>query len=369
MSKSSTLLDKRLAAYAAAAGVAIAAAPSSDAQTIVYEDLDPDVCVSFGNAFFDFDGDAVDDSRVRHYSYGAYGIYGDVSFAPGGGFVAASASGLYARALGSADPISAGQMFGNGLFSALFGTGYGVGEWLGGETAFVGFRFVSGAATTHYGWMRVSVPADHSEICVLDYAYNATPDAPINGGEIPVELTAFTAMVNGTDVTLAWETASETNNAGFEVQMRQGEGWATLGFVEGHGTTTEAQAYSYTAEGLGVGTHTFRLKQIDFDGAFEYSGEVEATVEVVGTHLLSNAYPNPFNPQAQFSLAVARDQHVTAELFNMLGQRVATLFDGTLEANDARIVQIDGRGLASGTYVVRIAGETFSDALRVTLAK
>src|SRR5690606_37113083 len=114
MSKSSTLLDKRLAAYAAAAGVAIAAAPSSDAQTIVYEDLDPDVCVSFGNAFFDFDGDAVDDSRVRHYSYGAYGIYGDVSFAPGGGFVAASASGLYARALGSADPISAGQMFGNG---------------------------------------------------------------------------------------------------------------------------------------------------------------------------------------------------------------------------------------------------------------
>ncbi len=186
---------------------------------------------------------------------------------------------------------------------------------------------------------------------------------------VPVELTAFTAAANGSDVTLAWATASETNNAGFEVQMRQGGDWSPLGFVAGHGTTTEAQTYSYTAAGLDPGTYTFRLKQVDFDGAFEYSGEVEATVEVVGTHVLTQAYPNPFNPQAQFSLTVARDQHVSAALYNVLGQRVATLFDGTLEANALHALTIDGRALASGTYVVRIQGETFSDALRVTLAK
>ena len=84
---------------------------------------------------------------------------------------------------------------------------------------------------------------------------------------------------------------------------------------------------------------------------------------------LSNAYPNPFNPSSQFTLAVANNQNVRAELYNVLGQRVATLFDGSVEANAAQIVQIDGSGLASGAYIVRVTGETFADALRVTLTK
>ena len=191
----------------------------------------------------------------------------------------------------------------------------------------------------------------------------------VNGVLVPVELISFDAVVSGTDVSLNWATVSETNNAGFEVQMLNGESWNALGFVEGHGTTTEAQTYSYTAEDMGVGTHMFRLKQIDFDGAFEYSDELEVTVETPGTHLITSAYPNPFNPQSQFTLSVAQDQVVTAELFNTLGQRVAVLFNGTVEANQAQLVTIDGAGLASGMYIVRINGERFSDALSVTLLK
>jgi hypothetical protein len=185
---------------------------------------------------------------------------------------------------------------------------------------------------------------------------------------VPVELTSFTSQVNGTNVALNWETTSETNNAGFEVQVQDGEHWTVLSFVDGHGTTTEAQTYSYTAD-MGVGTHTFRLKQIDFDGAFEYSGEIEVEVQTPGSHVLSAAYPNPFNPQSQFTLAVAQDQIVTAELFNTLGQRVVTLFSGTVEANQAQRITIDGKGLASGMYVVRVIGERFSDAINVTLLK
>ena len=192
----------------------------------------------------------------------------------------------------------------------------------------------------------------------------------INGDDaVPVELISFNATVNGTDVVLNWETSSETNNAGFETQMLVGENWDVLGWVEGHGTTTEAQSYSYTAENIGVGTHTFRLKQIDYDGAFEYHGEVEATIETPGTHLISSAYPNPFNPQSQFTLAVAQDQHVTAELFNTLGKRIAVLFAGTVEANQVQSVTIDGAGLPSGMYIVRVIGDRFSDALSVTLLK
>ena len=190
----------------------------------------------------------------------------------------------------------------------------------------------------------------------------------LHGAPIPVELISFNAVVDGQSVTLNWETASETNNAGFEVQMRQRETWNALGFVEGHGTTTEAQQYSYSAELL-PGTYTFRLKQIDFDGQFEYFGNVEATVGTPSTHLLSAVYPNPFNPQASFDLAVAQTQHVSIELYNVLGQRVATLFDATMEADANQTFTIDGAGLATGPYVVRVTGERFAESRTVTLLK
>jgi len=186
---------------------------------------------------------------------------------------------------------------------------------------------------------------------------------------IPVELTSFTAQTSGNSVHLAWQTSSETNNAGFEVQTLRSDAWTGLGFVEGHGTTTEAQSYTFDEVNLDVGTHTFRLKQIDFDGAFEYSQEVEAIVEVVGTHQLSSAYPNPFNPQSQFRLAVARDQHVTATLYNALGRRVAVLFNGQIEGQTTQVVAISGEALPSGTYFVRVLGVTFVDTLQITLAK
>ncbi len=186
---------------------------------------------------------------------------------------------------------------------------------------------------------------------------------------VPVELVSFTAQTNGTDVNFAWATASETNNAGFEVQALAGETWNVLGWVEGNGTTTEAQTYNFSADRMAVGTHTFRLKQIDFDGAFEYSDELEVSVETPGTHVLTSAYPNPFNPQSQFTLAVAKDQHVTVELYNTLGQRMAVLYSGTVEANQPQLVTIDGTDLASGMYMVRVIGERFSDALSVTLLK
>ena len=217
----------------------------------------------------------------------------------------------------------------------------------------------------------ICAPVDGDPVASHDGGGSATGLYTVVFGDFvtPVELVAFTGVATSLSVTLSWETASETNNSGFEVQMQNGEGWDVLSFVEGHGTTTEAQTYSYSAEGMGVGTHVFRLKQIDFDGAFEYSGEIEVTIETPGTHLISNAYPNPFNPQSQFTLAVAQDQVVTAELFNTLGQRVAVLFDGSVEANQPQLVTIDGAGLASGMYVVRVTGERFADALSVTLLK
>ena len=187
---------------------------------------------------------------------------------------------------------------------------------------------------------------------------------------IPVELSTFGASIIDGDVLLSWGTLSETNNAGFEVQHHaEGGSFEALGFVEGHGTTTEVHVYRYTVSDLIAGTHTFRLKQIDFDGAFEYSPEIEVAVGVVGTHQLSHAYPNPFNPQAQFTLAVSLAQNVVVELYDVVGRRVSVLHDGNMDANESYQFTVDGSNMASGAYFVRVQGETFSASQRMTLLK
>ncbi|MEM8557191.1 MAG: choice-of-anchor J domain-containing protein [Bacteroidota bacterium] len=188
---------------------------------------------------------------------------------------------------------------------------------------------------------------------------------------VPVELTGFDAVFDGSGVVLNWATASETVNAGFEVQMRNKDvaDFETLDFVEGAGTTTEAQAYSFRVADLMPGTYQFRLRQVDFDGAFEYSPEVEATVEVADTHLMSEAYPNPFARQTSFDLAVPEAQVVTAEVFNTVGQHVATLYDGALDANVTTQLALDAANLPSGLYVLRVTGETFQTTRKLTVSK
>ena len=254
--------------------------------------------------------------------------------------------------LGGGEPYTVNVFGPGGLLGSTATTGGGVvGTFVGADTADPG------------GIIRIELVegVDGTGDIFCDLEFGEDP--------IPVELVSFDAVVNGTDVVLNWATASETNNAGFEIQTLVGEDWNVLGFVEGNGTTTEAQTYSFNASDMAVGSHTFRLKQIDYDGAFEYSDELEVSVETPGTHLLSNAYPNPFNPQSQFTVAVAQEQNVTAKLFNTLGRRIAILFSGAVEPNQAQQVTIDGAGLASGMYVVRVNGERFSDTLTVTLLK
>ena len=122
-------------------------------------------------------------------------------------------------------------------------------------------------------------------------------------------------------------------------------------------------------EDLDPGRHVFRLKQIDFDGTFEYSPEVEVSLEMPEAFLLSSIYPNPFNPEASFSVGVRNEQAVAVEVYNMLGQRVLEVYRGVLPAGVTRTLRIDGSGLVSGTYVLRVAGETFVDTQMFTVIK
>ncbi len=101
--------------------------------------------------------------------------------------------------------------------------------------------------------------------------------------------------------------------------------WETISFVPGAGTTTETKVYSYSDNGLSVGNYTYRLKQIDFNGTSEYSPEVNVDVNAPLTFALEQNYPNPFNPSTVIKYSVAKDGFVNVSIFNLLGQKVATL--------------------------------------------
>ena len=186
---------------------------------------------------------------------------------------------------------------------------------------------------------------------------------------LPVELVGFEAVTDGDDVLLAWQTASETNNAGFELQHRAGEHWTARAFITGYGTTIEAQHYRYRLEDLAPGRHRFRLKQIDYDGTFEIHPEVEVIVALAERFLVEGVYPNPMRDQGRLRVAVRRAGAVKVGLYDVLGKRVREVFAGRLAEGTVADVVIDGRGLPSGLYLVQVEGQGFTETRMVTVVR
>lgn len=165
---------------------------------------------------------------------------------------------------------------------------------------------------------------------------------------VPVELTSFTSAVNKNVVTLNWTTATETNNRGFEIERSTGNGeFVKAGFIPGHGTTVQPEAYSFS-EAMAQGSYTYRLKQIDFDGSTEYSHTVYADVLPVVFALEQN-YPNPFNPSTKISYSVQTDCNVSLNVYNSLGQLVASPVNSNVAAGNYSVT-FDASHLGSGVY-------------------
>jgi hypothetical protein len=177
----------------------------------------------------------------------------------------------------------------------------------------------------------------------------------ISNSPLPVELASFTASANGRRIELAWSTATEVKNSGFDVERRMVDGkaktWQAVAFVKGHGTTNAPQSYSLRDAVNIPAKYAYRLKQIDADGKFLYTKEVEAVVALQPEdYALGANYPNPFNPTTSFRFAVRKAGHVAVKVFNMIGQEVATLFNETAVPDIVYDVTFDASGLASGTY-------------------
>ena len=188
--------------------------------------------------------------------------------------------------------------------------------------------------------------------------------------QLPVELVRFDAVADGAQVRLDWETASETNNAGFQLQQyTQLAGWQEIAFVAGSGTTAERHQYSYTTGPLEPGRHRFRLRQTDFDGTSSLSDVVSAVVFDGALFTMSEVYPNPFNPTARFTLSVPVHQNVRIDVYNILGQHVRSLHDGALASGYPHVFDLEGVGLSGGMYFIQVHGAFFSASKTAMMLK
>ncbi|MFB6248138.1 MAG: lamin tail domain-containing protein [Salinibacter sp.] len=200
---------------------------------------------------------------------------------------------------------------------------------------------------------------------------DVTPGQTNDGGtNLPVELAGFSARLDGPDAVLTWRTLSETNNSGFEVQHRVGDGtFETVGFREGEGSTTQATSYRFRVADLRAGLHDFRLKQIDADGATSLTEVVTVEVTLDGAFTWSRVAPNPVSGTGTLSMQVRTTQDVTVELYDLLGRRVRTVHDGSLQSGRRHRMALNAGGLAGGAYLLRVDGENFSDTQRVMIVK
>ncbi|MBE2218656.1 MAG: T9SS type A sorting domain-containing protein [Ignavibacteria bacterium] len=198
---------------------------------------------------------------------------------------------------------------------------------------------------------------------------------------LPVVLSSFDAAVMKREISLSWTTESEINNRGFSVERRSKldaqrySAWKEVTFVEGKGNTTTRQSYGYSDKKLNSGTYQYRLKQVDFNGNYEYhspSNNADLVIGKPGVFDISQNYPNPSNPTSNIDFQMPFDGKVSLRVYDILGKEVATLVDGYRTA-DFYTAKFDGTNLSTGVYFYRIIAdsgtEKFTKTLKMILVK
>ena len=216
----------------------------------------------------------------------------------------------------------------------------------------------------------------------LDRLHNETPVSAANSITlqivVPVELTLFYASVEGNSVNLIWKTASEKNNYGFEIEKSQissasggikSEMWEKIGFLKGSGTTQSPQMYVFSDENIfEAGSYSYRLKQIDFDGSYEYSNIIQVEINKPLKFSLMQNYPNPFNPTTIISWQSPISSRQTLKVYDVLGNEVANLVDEWKDAGYYRM-EFDASNLSSGVYFYQLMTQNFLQTRKMQILK
>ncbi|HEX7358083.1 MAG TPA: S8/S53 family peptidase, partial [Ignavibacteriaceae bacterium] len=191
----------------------------------------------------------------------------------------------------------------------------------------------------------------------------------INLIPLPVELTSFSANYLDGVVKLKWVTATETNNYGFEVERKtDNSNYESIGFVQGGGSSTNRLTYNFVDNNLLSNKYYYRLKQVDFDGSVEYSNEVQVEIDGLNDFKLYQNYPNPFNPSTNIKYTIPKNSFVKITLHDILGNEIRTLVNQNVQPGTFQVT-LDGSGLASGMYFVRLSAENIERTLKISLIK
>jgi len=202
-------------------------------------------------------------------------------------------------------------------------------------------------------------------------AFNQFGDSPYSDTAeviVPVELISFTAHLVDNTVLLEWVTATELNNLGFEVLKNLENNWTTIGFVDGHGSSSVLNNYKFSDNNLLSGKRNlYRLKQIDYSGSFVYSNSIEVFGPAL-SYVLGQNFPNPFNPRTTIRFEIPEDGIVSIKLYDIFGQEVKTLLNEYMKANIYEI-NIEAADLSSGVYFYKLQTNKFSDSKKMILLK
>ena len=205
---------------------------------------------------------------------------------------------------------------------------------------------------------------------------NGTLASLVNAsGTIPVELTSFSGYAMLDRVRLDWTTASELNNLGFEIERSiDRNAFVTIGFVEGKGSSTVTNKYSYTDHPIFITEDVlyYRLKQLDYDGQYQHSQVIK--IDNLGplSFSLDQNYPNPFNPSTTIKYSIPESADIKLSVYNLVGEEVAVLKDGFAESGRYEIIfsaQSAAGGLPSGIYFYKLQAGNFVQLKKMTLMK
>lgn len=191
-------------------------------------------------------------------------------------------------------------------------------------------------------------------------------------GTLPVELSSFTSNVNRNSVALNWVTSEERNNNGFEVERLSSvsEDWQKIGFVAGKGNSSQIAEYSFKDNSLNIGKYNYRLKQIDFNGNFEYFElQNDVIIGVPQVFELNQNYPNPFNPSTKINFALPSDSRVTLDVYDISGRLVSRIINNEFRTANYYTVEFNASGLSSGMYFYSMRAGAFAETRKMLLVK
>ena len=378
--------EKKLLKYSLAAAGVLSAASNVDASVVV---TNVNQTIHTGNPGqyikynIDFNNDATVDMAVVAY-YGL-GLGPTAIFVSDGPNHQASFEGLSTARYFLPSKLSSGlniattANFGKkGEFGHYAGGPYYsggplnyVGSWQGVNVeGYLGVKFKIGAET-HYGWVKLNVSP--SQATIISYAYETTADMGINA-PLPVELTDFSANSIDKKVELRWNTATEVNNYGFEIERSQktevssqNSNWEQIGFVKGNGNSNSPKDYSFVDTNPLSGDVEYRLKQVDNDGAFKYSSIVTVNSLPIKFELFQN-YPNPFNPSTIINYDIPTQSYVMLKVYDVLGNEVASLVNREQEEGEHKIT-FNANNLSAGIYLYKLTAGSFVQTRKMILLK